>query len=90
MSSHLSANVKPAVVSYHPSIWGNPFLYYTPDDEVIIYMQAYIIGYQQSKAPFATWTVLGKEKIIWKMIFLCLVSKSKFYISLHNKDKQIK
>ncbi|KAL6316128.1 hypothetical protein AAG906_015958 [Vitis piasezkii] len=34
MSFHLSAEVKRPVVSFRPSIWGNRFIDYTPDDEI--------------------------------------------------------
>ena len=37
MSSHLSAEVKRPVVSFRPSIWGNRFINYTPDDEVSLH-----------------------------------------------------
>ena len=36
MSSHSLAEVKRPAVSFPPSIWGDRFINYTPDDEVYI------------------------------------------------------
>ena len=50
MSSHSLAEVKRPAVSFPPSIWGDRFINYTPDDEVYIitsitYIYIYIYIY---------------------------------------------